>query len=49
MYMNVYEWRLEKLVQANLFAKQKETHRWREKPFAYQGSKGVWDQLEDGD
>ena len=38
-----------KMVQMNLFAKQKWSHRCREQTYGYQGGKRGWDELGDWD
>ena len=40
-------WNLEKVVQMNLFAKQKWRHRRREQTYGYQGGKEGGDELGD--
>ena len=48
-YDITYMWNLEKMVQMNLFTKQKQTHRQRKQTYGYQKGKpwrdklGVWD------
>ena len=36
-----------KMVQANLFAKQRQRHRWRGQTYGYQGGRMGWDELVD--
>ena len=40
IYDIVYMWNLEKIVQMNLFTKQKYSHRYRKQTYGYQGEKG---------
>ena len=40
---------IQKMVQMNLFAKQKQRHRCREQTYGYQGGKGGWNELGDWD
>ena len=36
-------WSLEKFLQMNLLAKQKQTHRRKEQTYGYQGGRGEWE------
>ena len=49
MYNIAHMWNLEKMVQMNSFAKQKQRHRYREQTYGYQVEKEGWDELGDWD
>ena len=44
-----YMWNLKKMVQMNLFAKEKQSHRCRKQTYGYQGGKRGRDKLGDWD
>ena len=44
-YDITYMWNLKKMVQVNLFTKQKLSHRYRKQTYGYQGGKGGRDNL----
>ena len=46
-YDIAYMWNLKKMVQMNLFTKQKYSHRCRKQTYVYQGGKGGRDKLGD--
>ena len=46
MYINIYMWKLKKMVYTMLFTKQKQRYRCREQTYGYPGD-GGWDELED--
>ena len=48
-YDITYMWNLKKMVQMNLFTKQKQSHRYRKQTYGYQGGNGERDELGDWD
>ena len=49
LYDISYMWNLKKMMQVNLFTKQKQTHRYRKQTYGYQGVKWGRDKLGDWD
>ena len=44
-HMLSHMWNLKKMIQMNLFTKQKQTHRLRKQIYGYQGGRGERDRL----